>query len=110
MRIEPAISEAFTIYDAPKLDPITVVLQDLSPGRGRIIIECYGSAWATYFGAIGDQRIRDFLVACSADYVVGRMWSFSTRTTKHHKSHLLKIVEAVLEALKNGPIPAQGKV
>lgn len=57
MRVDnSAKTEAFTIFDAPKLDPVTVVLQDLGPGCGRLMVECWGSAWSAYWGGMGGEQ------------------------------------------------------
>lgn len=37
------------IMQSHRLDPIRVTLDDIEPGRGRITVECYGRAWASYW-------------------------------------------------------------
>lgn len=91
MRIENFTPDCFTVFDAEGLDPINVVIQDFG-GSGRIIIECYGKAWATYFGAVGNSTIRAFLAGCSVAYVANRM------DPKGGK-YLRKITTAVLTAI-----------
>jgi hypothetical protein len=101
MRIEQATVEAFTIYDANRLDPVLVLLQDLEPGKGRITIECYGEAWSTYFSAMGDKtRIREFLRGVHVDYLANRMRAPHHKDTKVFKDYLQRIVCVVLEALQ----------
>lgn len=99
MRTEQAVSEAFTIYDAPKLDPITVVLQDSGAGKGKVIVECFGDAWSAYFGATGERRIREFLSDCGVDYLAGKLCPTSHRPSKAQQKYLERIAAAVLEAL-----------
>lgn len=100
MRIDNSVkTEAFTIFDAPKLDPITVVLQDMGTGHGRMMVECFGSAWSAYWGAMGNRTIREFLTACGSDYVVSRMTPSDRRVRKFEEAYLRRIVEATLEAL-----------
>lgn len=48
------------IFDAPGLDPITVVLRDFRSGSGEMIVACYGLAWVGYWGAIGERTLREF--------------------------------------------------
>lgn len=93
MRIEPITTDCFTIFDAKGLDPITVVLQDQG-GCGRLIVECYGKAWSTYFGAIGSATLRGFLAGCHHDYV-------ATRMDPKGGSYLQEITTAVLSALRS---------
>lgn len=92
MRVESFTADCFTVCDAKGLDPINVVLQDLG-GSGRIIIECYGKAWSTYFGAIGERSLRDFLAGCHVDYVANRM-------DPKAGSYLKNITVAVLSSLR----------
>jgi hypothetical protein len=100
MRIEPAQKvEAFTIFDRPALDPVTVILQDFG-GSGRIIIECYGLAWSTYFGAIGTETLRQFIATAGKDYLANRIWPPKQRRTKADYGYVERIVEAVQTAIR----------
>ncbi|MBJ2139861.1 hypothetical protein JC796_03885 [Delftia acidovorans] len=54
-------------------DPIRVTLDDIEPGRGRITVECYGRAWASYWGAMGDQGIAQFFASCDNHYLIGNL-------------------------------------
>ncbi len=102
MRIENTeAAKVFTIFDAPKLDPITVVLQDIGPGCGRLIVECYGSAWSGYWGAMGDGDLKKFLLDCHPEYIAGRMHSNDRKMKRSEESYLLRIVEAVHSALRS---------
>lgn len=61
------------IMQSHRLDPIRVTLDDIEPGRGRINIECYGRAWASYWGAMGDQGIAKFFASCDNHYLIGNL-------------------------------------
>jgi hypothetical protein len=101
MRIESVTVEAFTIYEAPALDPVMVVIQDYHVGSGRLLVECFGSAWSTYWGAMGDNGVRGFVCSCSADYVTNRLWPSGQRRIKKDYAYLTRIVEAVQTALRS---------
>ena len=103
MRIEAQPSRVFRIYDAPKLDPILVVMQDLGPGVGRLLVECYGDAWSGYWGATGERSIEQFLLSCSADYIAGKMLGGQHKRNKQSQAYILRIIEAVQTALR--PVP-----
>lgn len=107
MRIENAYGvRVFRVFDATNLDPITVMLQDCGSGSGRLMIECYGCAWAAYWGAIGTRNIAEFLLCCSPQYIAERMHPNDRRMTNREKQYLLRIVEAVHSAigsLRNTP-------
>lgn len=98
MRLEDKTVEAFMIHDAPALDPITVILQDIGPRQGKLIIECYGQAWAAFWGGMGNNTLREFLIGCNASYIANKM-SPPYRTTKAQDAYLMRVVEAVHMAL-----------
>lgn len=104
MRVEVESSVVtLRIFDAPKLDPITVVLRDIEPGRGEMIVACYGLAWVGYWSAIGDRTLREFMVKCHADYIANRIWIQHERRVKHRYAYLVRIIEAVQSALIASP-------
>jgi hypothetical protein len=100
MRVEQQLAQVLTIYDAPALDPINVVLQDFGPGNGRIIIECYGKVWTKYWGAMGSQRIAEFFCTTDAGYLVSKLHNDTRRLKKADEEYMLRIIEAVREALR----------
>lgn len=100
MRIEHTEkAKVFTIFDAPKLDPITVVLQDLGAGHGRLIVECWGSAWSAYWGGMGGRTLAEFITDSHPEYIAGKMEPNNRRQTKRDSQYLLRITEAVHAAL-----------
>ena len=101
IRIEPKQVEAFCIYGAHALDPITVMLQDFGTGSGKLVIECYGEAWAAYWGAMGEDNIREFVTRCDTDYIVGKLKGTHQSNGQHFRDYTYRIVTAVKEALKN---------
>lgn len=92
--------QAMRIFDAPKLDPIFVVLHDTGPGTGRLLVECYSTAWATYWGGMGDLRLREFITCCDPDYLANRLFPAKQRRTKADYDYLTRIVHAVQAALR----------
>lgn len=92
MRAEAFTPDCFTIYDAKGLDPINVIIQDWT-GAGRLIVECYGEAWATYFGAYGDGTMRSFLAECHPGYIANRL-------NPKGGEYLKEIAAAVVAALQ----------
>lgn len=99
--IKPAdgVIETLMIYDAPKLDPILVVLQDFG-GSGRFVIECYGESWSAFWGAMGPgTTLKKFVVRATPDYIANRMWPPQQQRKKYREDYLRQIVLAVQEAL-----------
>ncbi len=52
MKIETSTVTKLTITEVARLDPITVILEDIEPRKGKIIIECYGKSWSSYWGGL----------------------------------------------------------
>lgn len=84
MRIERSTVTKLLISDLMnsehRLDPVTVFLEDLGnnssdairvSNRGKIIIECYGKSWSSYWGGMGDRTVAQFFCDIGADYLVG---------------------------------------
>jgi hypothetical protein len=102
MRIECVLpTKVFTIFDVEGLDPITVILQDVKPEAGRLIVECYGQSWSSYWGAMGNRSIAQFVAASDVDYLTTKL--IVGRTNRQGRSYLEKIVTAVHEAVKALP-------
>lgn len=101
MKITPKNVEMLVIEDLPRLDPIRVVLENLTPGRGRIIIVCYDAAWVGFWGAMGGRTVQDFFIDCNAGYLVSNLSCASGLSrAKCHKEYLVRVIEAVQEALR----------
>lgn len=99
MKTEPTSLVALRITEAPALDPIIVIFQDIGPGQGRLIVECFGSAWATYWGGMGDRTVKEFIRSCNSDYIANRLWPEKQRRTKAGYAYLMRIVDAVRAAI-----------
>ena len=41
------------LTDLDRLDPVTVIAEDIEQGIGEITITCYGKAWTAYWGGMG---------------------------------------------------------
>lgn len=72
MKIERSKVSILRISQVPGLDPIRVTLDDIGPGQGRINIECWGKAWASYWGGMGSRSISEFFRDCTNEYLIGR--------------------------------------
>lgn len=76
MKIETAQVTKITLTDlliTHRLDPITIILEDYAPWQGKIIVECYGQSWSTFFGSMGEP-IANFCASVSADYLANRFY------------------------------------
>jgi hypothetical protein len=91
----------FTIKDLPDLDEITVVLLDFAPGRGRVVIECFGKAWGAYWSNMQGLCLREFLVSSELDYLIKAFLSPFPRNTEEEREYLGRILVNVQAALRH---------
>ena len=83
MKVETSTVTKIVISDVPRLDPITVFLEDYGlrdcgyadnpnykTGSGKITINCWDKSWNAYWGGMGPCTVAQFVVKCGADYVL----------------------------------------
>ncbi len=91
------------VVGADRLDPIDVYFDDMGKGEAHVTIICYGSSWTTYFGSMG-KSAREFIKGCNASYLLNRFSNGADKKrSKQAELYLLRIIEAVLLALKGQP-------
>lgn len=78
MKIESSKVEKLYITEIENLDPITVILEDLGPKRGKIIIECYGQSWSAYWDGMGNRSITEFFCSCDKHYLAKNLSSINS--------------------------------
>lgn len=90
--------KAYVLEDAPALDSIFVFMYDIEPGKGRLIVECWGKAWSTFWGAMhangSPAHLQAFLQVADVDYITGKLMP-----TKKDEKYLRRIVSAIKETL-----------
>ena len=88
------------VDDVQALDPITLILKD-DGGKGKIIAECYGESWSTYFGGIGTKSLIGFLSGINAGYLEDRFISNTFhKPTKREKVYVNRICQAIIDGCK----------
>lgn len=105
MKIDPVTVSAMEITDIKGLDPVLVIWQDYMPGKGRLLVHCYGRAWSAYWEAMGDRDVRTFVAGASTDYVVCRMLS-GVQSRRLDEKYLMRIIDVVRVAIKQQSVPA----
>lgn len=83
MKVETSTVTKVVITDVPRLDAITVFLEDFgrrdcptedNPGyqtaQGKITINCWDKSWNAYWGGMGPRTVSEFVVSCGWDYVL----------------------------------------
>ena len=100
MNTEKSTVEKLYITGAKALDPITVYFEDIRNREGMMTIVCYGKSWTGYWGGMGDNiKVKEFIAGCHAEYIANRI--DHDRATKRDTAYLIRIVEAVISAIKS---------
>lgn len=83
LQIERTTVTKVVITGAPRLDPITVFLEDFGrravptddnpnyeTAQGKITINCSDKSWNAYWGGMGPRTVAEFVADCGWDYVL----------------------------------------
>ncbi len=73
-------TETYVLTKLDRLDPVTVYVTNYEPGQGKIVIECFGSAWAYFWGGMGDKTLQQFFVTCDNDYILNKLLDETRQT------------------------------
>lgn len=83
MKVESKECVVLKVSDIERLDPLTITLEDISKGAGRIIISCYTKAWNSYWGGMGDKTIAEFFIRCDNHYLAKNLSDISSTIVDH---------------------------
>ena len=83
VKVERSTVTKLVITGAPRLDQITVFLEDFGrrdcptesdpnyqTASGKITISCWGKSWTAYWGGMGPHTVAEFVAKCGWDYVL----------------------------------------
>lgn len=84
LQVERSTVTKLVITGAPRLDPITVFLEDFGrrdcptesnpnyqTAQGKITINCWDNSWNAYWGGMGPRTVAEFVADCGWDYDFG---------------------------------------
>ncbi len=95
----------YKIEGLKNLDLVSVYIEDLGKGKGKITLECFGKCWSYFWGSIGDQTIEQFFNSMSVAYLANCFWDHSHPQHEHDFSKVQKAVrKTVIEYRKDGLI------
>jgi hypothetical protein len=81
MKVTATTVKKLTVTDIKGLDPISIFLEDIQPGCGKIVIECFGKSWTSRWPAMGkDCDITHFFYDCDRHYLAKNL---SPETKQH---------------------------
>ena len=73
MNTEKRETETYVLTSLDGLDTVTVYVTNYKPGQGKLVIECYGEAWAHYWGAMADRTLQEFVLQAENDYLATKL-------------------------------------
>ncbi len=71
MQIEEKSLKVLKLSKLKNLDPVTVMIDNISKGKGKITIECFNSSWSYYWGSMGYPTLEEFFLSCDNPYLQG---------------------------------------
>jgi hypothetical protein len=99
--LETGSCEYMIVRGAKALDPVCAIFRDAGPQCGELTVTCYGRAWTAYWGAMGDQTVKEFVHSCGRDYICNKLTDYTRKQTKSDGEYLERIVTALKEALEH---------
>ena len=69
MKLDLSTVRKIKLTDLDRLDPVSIFLEDFGIGAGQITIYCYGEAWTSYWGGMGNDTIAEFFCGCDEHYI-----------------------------------------
>lgn len=73
MDIEVRQATTIRAFNILGLDPITIMMEDLEPSKGRITISCFDRSWTAYWGAMGKHTVGEFFAFCDEHYLASNL-------------------------------------
>lgn len=56
------------------LDRISVYFENHNKGEGEVVIKCYDKSWNHYWGAMGDEDVKEFFLSSNTDYIASKLF------------------------------------
>lgn len=83
MHITESKVTKLVLTNLERLDPVTVILEDLGKTQGKVTIDCYGKAWTCYWGSMGDGGIAVFMNDANVQYIAGKLFGGDERVVDY---------------------------
>ena len=75
MKVKSKEVRKLVFTELDRLDPVTVIIDDIASGQGSITICCFGKAWTSYWGAMGNGDVTDFFLDSDEHYLAKNLSS-----------------------------------
>jgi hypothetical protein len=62
------------VIETEKLDPISVYMEDIKDGVGKLTVTCYGKSWTGFWASMGKGvTLKEFILSASNDYIQNKI-------------------------------------
>ncbi|GIU22107.1 hypothetical protein [Shewanella sp. MBTL60-007] len=102
MKIEQSSVTKLTLTEIEGLDPVTVILENYAPGKGKIIIECYGESWSSYWGAMSGDSIEQFFIRINHHYAATNLSTIKSDIDCDSEEFAAKLRKEIVSSRKQG--------
>ncbi len=97
----PLTCETTEIPESALLDSVVVFWRNHAPGKGDVTVTCWGMAWTSYFGSMGDLTIQQFFTKADTSYLVNKLAGGQhLKRSKRWDGYLSRVIEAIKASLK----------
>ena len=69
MKVEQSSMVKLKLTDVKGLDPVSVMIEEYKRGEAKVIIDCYGKSWSSYWGSMGGD-LKEFFTRTNVSYLV----------------------------------------
>lgn len=107
MKITKSTVEKIRITEVKNCDPIEVYFEDLGPRQGQVVIRCWGNAWSSYWGGIGENGIKQFFLSCDKYYLTKNFMSAGKMTEPDVEATIKMVKRIILQSRRNGEVSAK---
>lgn len=102
MKVEKSTVTKLHLTELKNLDPVTVIFENYELGKGKIIIECYGRSWSSFWPAMG-CTIEEFFISCDDDYLAKNL-QYMPATVDDEDAIQQMIWKAVIKSRRHGDL------
>lgn len=85
------------IKDVPRLDPVTVYIENFELGRGKLTIEVFGDSWSAGWGAMGKRTLEEFVLSTDNHYLSKNLSTLSALSEDDYDGFIEKCYEQIIE-------------
>jgi hypothetical protein len=102
MKIEKETVQKLLVKDVQGLDPVSIYLEDIGKGQGKVTITCFGESWTSYWGGMGNRTVAEFVRSCDNQYLAKNLSRIPCEIDDLTKLHqdMLKTILSKRKALE----------